>query len=66
MFGTSFPRQLHPEFNRRAAAGASNTDDSPNHNRTTEVLSWLPLLSRDRVAGVAVFNSIPPVSAAQP
>jgi hypothetical protein len=50
----------------RAAAGAANTDDSPNHNRTTEVLSWLPSLSRDPFAGVAVFNSILPVSAAEP
>jgi hypothetical protein len=49
-------------FERRAAAGAANTDDSPNHNRTTEVLSWLPSLFRDPIAGVAVSNSILPVS----
>jgi hypothetical protein len=42
-----------------------NTDDSPNHNCTTEVLSWLPSLSRDPFAGVAVFSSILPVSAAR-
>jgi hypothetical protein len=52
-------------FERRAAAGAANTDDSPNHNRTTEVLSWLPSLSRDPIAGVAVSNSILPVFAAR-
>jgi hypothetical protein len=59
--GSASPSVLY----RRAAGGAANTDDSPNHNCTTEVLSWLPSLSRDPIAGVAVFNSILPVSAAQ-